>query len=58
MIVFQIVNNISIDSFGGGAEMFALRLAEKVSEDLKSHVISAGIKSRNIDCFVACYTGF
>lgn len=40
MIVFQIVNNISIDSFGGGAEMFALRLAEKVSEDLNSHVIS------------------
>ena len=40
MIVFQIVNNISMDTFGGGAEMFALRLAEKMSEDIESHVIS------------------
>ena len=40
MIVFQIVNNISTDNFGGGAEMFALRLAEKLSEDLESHVIA------------------
>lgn len=40
MIVFQIVNNISIDNFGGGAEMFALRLAEKLSEDQESHVIA------------------
>jgi len=40
MIAFQIVNNISTDTFGGGAEMFALRLALKLSEDLESHVIS------------------
>ncbi len=40
MIAFQIVNNISTDTFGGGAEMFALRLALKLSDDLESHVIS------------------
>lgn len=39
MIIFQIVNNIAIDAFGGGAELFAIRLAEQLSRTNKIHLI-------------------
>lgn len=39
MIIFQIVNNIAIDALGGGAELFAIRLAKQLSATNEIHLI-------------------
>jgi glycosyltransferase involved in cell wall biosynthesis len=39
MIIFQLVNNIALDSIGGGAELFAIRLLEQLQTHNDCHLV-------------------
>lgn len=39
MITFQLINNIAIDTVGGGAELFAIRLCEHLNQENETHLL-------------------
>lgn len=39
MVVFQVINNIAINSLGGGAELFAIRLNQELQLKINTHLV-------------------